>query len=72
MIVPISDQASQQIGTPQEWTLFRGRSAQHYVISAAGPRVLSIQHEFLGTQTALAREFVEHGGVCLLYTSRCV
>src|ERR1017187_10372710 len=42
VIVPVSDQASQQIGTPQERTVFRSRSAQHNVVSAAGPGVLSI------------------------------
>ena len=64
MIVPVAEQASQQVGTPQERAVFRSRAAHHHVVAAAGSGVLSIQHEFLRAQAALAREIVERGSVC--------
>ena len=48
MIVPVTNQAAQQVGAPQEGTVLRGGAAHDYMIAAAGAGVLSIQHEFLG------------------------
>ena len=63
MVLPVFDHAAQQIGTPQKGTVIRSGSANHQVVAAAGPGVLPIEHELLGAQAALARQFVERGGV---------
>ena len=62
--MPVTDQAAQQIGPAQERAVLRSGAADHHVVAAAGAGVLPVQHEFLRAQTALAREFVERGGVC--------
>ena len=48
MIVPVRDQAAQQIGPAQERRVVGGRAAEHEVIAAAGAGVAAVEHEFLG------------------------
>src|ERR1035441_7904016 len=63
VIVPVTDQASQQIWAPQEGTFLRSWAADYHVVAAACAGVLSVQHEFLRAQTTLAREFVKRSSV---------
>ena len=58
-IVPVGQQAPQQVGPPQEGTVRRRRSAQHQMIPAARPGVPAVQHEFLRAQPRLARLLVQ-------------
>ena len=58
MVVPVGDQAAQQIGSAQEGTVRRRRAAQHHMVAAARARVLAVQVEFLGAQTRLTSFFV--------------
>src|ERR1035438_3141072 len=53
VIVPVTDQASQQIGAPQEGTVLGSWAADDHVVATAGAGVLSVQHEFLRAQAAL-------------------
>ena len=62
VIVPVGDQAPQQVGTPEERAVCRRRAAQDDVIAAAGPGVASVEHELLGREAHLPRIFIERGG----------
>ena len=53
VVVPVGDQASQQVGPPEERAVCRRRAAQHEVIAAAGPGVASVEHELLGSEARL-------------------
>ena len=59
MVLPIRDQAAQQIGPAQEWTIGRGRAAEHDVIAAAGAGVAAVEHELLGAEPRQPRFFVD-------------
>jgi len=50
MVVPIADEACEQIGAAQEWAVGRRRGAQHHVIAAACTRMASVEHELFGAQ----------------------
>ena len=63
VIVPVGDQAPQQVGTPQERAVCRRRAAQDDVIAAAGSGVASVEHELLGREAHLPRVFIERGGL---------
>jgi hypothetical protein len=47
MILPIAEQAAEQIRSAQEWTIARSRSAYNDVISASRANMATIHHEFL-------------------------
>ena len=51
MVLPISDQAAQQVGTAENWAVLRGGATDHNMIAAAGASVPSVDHEFLGRQS---------------------
>ncbi len=59
MVLPITNQASQQIGAAQECAVRRGGAADHNVIASSGARVLPIHHEFLSSQASLSRQCVD-------------
>ena len=59
MVLPIGDQAPQQIGPAQERRVRRARGADHDVIAAARAGVAAVEHEFLGAEPRLPRFFVE-------------
>ncbi len=59
MVVPIRDQAGQQIGAAQERTVGRRRAAEHEVIAAAGSRMPAVGHELLAAQIALGRGLIQ-------------
>ena len=61
MVVPVGDQAPQQVRTPQERAVRRRRAAEDDVIAAAGSRVASVEHELLGRETELPGVFIERG-----------
>ena len=56
MVLPIGDQALQQIGTAQERTVGRRlRRAHHNMIAAAGAGMAAVEQEFLGAAGGEAR-----------------
>ena len=71
MVVPVTDQAAQQIGTPQKSAVPRGRPADDDVVAAARAGVLSVQHEFLRAQAGLARKRVDRLGSSHQFVPRC-
>ncbi len=63
MIMPVSDEALEEIGPAQDGAVGRGGTAQDNMISAAGAGMPAIEHEFLRSQPGLPRFFVKHRGV---------
>ena len=61
MIVPVADQAAQQIGPPQQGAVGRRRAPEHHVVAAAGAGVPAVEHELLGAEPRLTRLVVERG-----------
>ena len=59
MVLPIRDEALQQVGAAQERALRRRRSAEGHVVAAAGAGVPPVEHEFLGAEPRLARLLVQ-------------
>ena len=62
MILPIREQRAEQIRAAKNRRILRAFAADDDVIAAAGAGVTSIQHEFFGAETSLARFFVEDRG----------
>ena len=62
MVVPVRQQAAQQIRAAQERRVRRRRAAQHEVIAAAGAGVTAVDHELLGSEAALASRVVKMRG----------
>ena len=50
VVVPVADQAAQQIGPPQERAVAGRGAAEHEVIAAAGAGVAAVEHELLGSR----------------------
>ena len=63
VVMPVTDQTSQQIGPAQKRAVCGSRAADHDVVAPAGSAVLAVHHELLRAQPALAREIVERRGV---------
>ena len=63
MVVPVGDQAAQQIGPPQQRAVVRRRPADHDVVAAAGAGVAAVDQELLGAEARLPRFLVERGRV---------
>ena len=59
MVLPEADDAAQQIRPPQKRAVFRNARTDDHVIAAAGARVLAVDHELLGAEPALVRQFVK-------------
>ena len=53
MVLPIGDDAGEQIGTPQEWAVGRRDAAEDDVVAAAGADLSSVDHELLGREPYL-------------------
>jgi hypothetical protein len=53
MVLPIGDDAGEQIGPPQEWAVLGRDAAQHDVVAAAGADVPAVEHELLGHELHL-------------------
>ena len=62
MVVPVREQAAQEIRPPQERRILRRRAAEHEVVAAAGADVTAVNHEFLGAQLTAACCVVEERG----------
>ena len=54
MVVPVSDEALEQIRPPENGAVRRGRAADDDVIPAAGAGVAAIEHELFGPEPGLA------------------
>ena len=63
MILPIGNQAAQQIGTPQQRAVRRRCPAERDVVAAAGAGVTAVEHELFRAQARQPRGFVEREGV---------
>ena len=63
MVVPVGNQAAQQLGLAQEGTVGRRGAAQHKMVAAAGAGVAAIVHEFFSRQARLMRDLVQKLGV---------
>ena len=63
VVVPIGEQAGQQVGAAQKRRIGRCGPAEHEVVAAAGAGVAAVGHEFFGAQVRLVRRFVEELGV---------
>ena len=50
MVVPVGDQAAEQVGPAQDRAVGRRRPAEHDVVAAAGAGVPAVDHELLGAQ----------------------
>ncbi len=63
VVLPVGNQALQQVRAAQQRAVLRTRRAQGNVIATAGARVATVEHELLGAQAGLARLLVQGGGV---------
>ena len=59
MVVPVSDQAAQQIRPSQERTVARRGTAQHHMVAAAGSTVFAVEIEFFRAEAGLPRVLVQ-------------
>ena len=59
MVVPVADQAAQQIRPAQERAVGRRRAADDDVVAAAGAGVAAVEHELLGAEPRQPRLFVQ-------------
>src|SRR5688572_32848913 len=63
MVVPVRDEAAEQIRPAQKRTVARSGAAEDEVVAAAGADVPAIDHEFLRRQPRLACILVERRGL---------
>ena len=63
VILPVTDQAAQQIGTTQDRAVDRRRATQDDVVSATSADMTAIEQEFFGAEIAMARFLVKHFGI---------
>ena len=61
VVVPIRDQAPQQIGPSQERAVGRSRSPQHNVIAATGPRMFAVELEFFCSESSQSCLVIDTG-----------
>ena len=59
VVVPVRDQAGEQIRPTQERAISRRGPAQYEVVTAASARMAAVEHEFLGAQVGLVGRFVQ-------------
>ncbi len=62
MVVPVADQAAQQVGPAQEGRVERSGRAEHEMVAAAGAGMAAVEHELFGREARQARRFVEVRG----------
>ena len=59
MVLPVGDQAAQQIGAAEKRAVGRRRSADHDdVVAAAGTGVPAVEHELLSAESGFVRVLV--------------
>ena len=61
MVVPVADQAAQQVWSAQERRVEDAGAAENEVVAAAGAGVTPVEHELLGTQAGQVGRFIEMG-----------
>ena len=59
MVLPVGDEAAQEIGPAQQRALRRRRPAERHVVAAARAGVAPVEHELLGAEPREARLLVE-------------
>src|SRR5688572_7924420 len=62
MMLPVAEEATEQIGPAQEGAVGGRGSADDQMISSAGADVPAIDHEFFRAQSGQARFMVKRGG----------
>jgi hypothetical protein len=62
MVLPVRDQAAEQIRPAQKRAVGRFASAEHHMVAAAGTGVAAVEHELLGTEPAQMRILVQDFG----------
>jgi hypothetical protein len=62
VVVPVGDQAAQQVRAPQEGRIGGHGAAEHEVVAAAGAGVATVDHELLAGQARVVGRLVEVGG----------
>ncbi len=60
--LPVQDQRFEQVGAAQERAVIGRRAANNDVVTAAGARVLAVDHEFIGAQSRQPRLFIDRLG----------
>jgi len=63
VVVPVGDEAGQQVRPAQEGAVGGGGAAEHEVVAATSAGVAAVEHELLGRQARVVRRFVEEFGV---------
>ncbi len=63
VILPIANEALEEIGAAQERAVRNGRTTKHNVVAAAGADVPSIEQEFFRGEIAVTRFLIEGLGV---------
>ena len=59
MIVPVGDQALEQVRAAQEGRIVGRRTAKHEMVAAAGAGMATVDHELLGGQASQVRRVIE-------------
>ena len=59
VVLPIGDEALQQVGAAQQRAVGRGGASERHVVAAAGAGVAAVEHELLGGEPREARLLVE-------------
>ena len=65
MVLPVGDEAAQQVGPAQQRAVRRGGAAERHVVAAARAGVAPVEHELLGAQPREPRFLVERRHVVL-------
>src|SRR5690606_1172354 len=63
VVLPVGDQAADQVGAAQQWAVRRGGAPQGDVVAAAGAGVAAVEHEFFRPQAGPVGQVVEVDGV---------
>ena len=62
MVLPVGDDAAEQIGAPEEGAVCGRARAEHDVVAAAGAAVAAVDHEFFRAKPRLPRLLVKRLG----------
>ena len=63
MMLPVRDQALQQVGSPQDGTVDRGQPAQGHVITPASAGMAAVEHKLFRAQASQPGLLVQNGRV---------
>src|SRR5438128_7175768 len=63
MILPVAEQAAEEVGAAQNRAVRRRWPADNDVVAAAGPGMPAVDHELLGAESREAGFLVERGRV---------